>query len=78
MTQKLHNRIDQSGYLSIYCDETRQQKRNLTLALTRMEKLIRNAIILPKKRNQPTPPMPKIEEVAPNNKNNNRKKNKAE
>ncbi|MCB1198142.1 MAG: aminoacyl-tRNA hydrolase [Deltaproteobacteria bacterium] len=55
LTQKLHNRIDQSGYLSIYCDETRQQKRNLTLALTRMEKLIRNAIILPKKR-KPTQP----------------------
>jgi len=48
-------RVDEDGRLLLVSQETRNQKRNLELALERLAALVRQALIVPKKR-RPTRP----------------------
>jgi ribosome-associated protein len=49
------NRLDAEGRLTITCDETRSQSKNLRLACERLAELIRAALVVPKRR-RPTRP----------------------
>ena len=52
---RLSSRLDSEGRLRVDCDETRQQGRNVELALRRMETLLRDGLTEPKRR-RPTRP----------------------
>ena len=47
---RLRNRIDGEGWLRVYSSETRSQFRNRELARQRLEELVREALIPPKRR----------------------------
>lgn len=48
--EKLGNRINKEGVLSISVDDERSQKRNKDIAITRLHELIEEALRVPKKR----------------------------
>jgi ribosome-associated protein len=52
---KLKNRINKDGYLIIASTATRSQAENKQIALEKMLELVRNAVVVPKKR-KPTKP----------------------
>ncbi len=47
---RLANRIDSEGWLRVYSSETRSQFRNRELARQRLEELVRQALVPPKRR----------------------------
>lgn len=53
--KNLKNRINQEDYLYLECGQTRHQKRNLDIALSRMQKIIRQALVRPKPRKKTKP-----------------------
>jgi ribosome-associated protein len=55
LLEKLGNSISQSGHIMVSCSDTRSQKRNLDIACKRMGQLIRNALIVPKRRKATRP-----------------------
>ena len=52
---RLANRLDAEGRVQVSCAETRSQSQNLELALQRLERLLRDALTVRKKR-RPTRP----------------------
>jgi ribosome-associated protein len=55
IVNKLKNRINKDGYLIIKSSETRSQLENKEIALRKMQELVAQSIIVPKKR-KPTRP----------------------
>ena len=55
VTEKLANRINAEGWLTVECEETRSQATNRKRAIERLNELIRAATIPPKRR-RPTKP----------------------
>jgi len=53
--EKLKNKINKEGYLSVKSGKTRSQLENKQIALSRMEDLVAGSLIKPKKR-KPTKP----------------------
>ena len=53
--EKLKNKINKEGYLSVKSGKTRSQLENKQIALSRMEELVAGSLIKPKKR-KPTKP----------------------
>lgn len=49
------NRLDAEGRLTVTCDETRSQSKNLKLACERLAELIRAALVVPKRRRATRP-----------------------
>ena len=55
ITRKLYRRINKDGYLLVRCSETRSQLENKLIAQSKMETLVAESLIEPKKR-KPTKP----------------------
>jgi ribosome-associated protein len=55
LNEKLKNRINKDGILTVKCSETRSQLENKQVAQKKMEGLVAKSLILPKKR-KPTKP----------------------
>ena len=55
LLEKLKNKINKEGYLSVRCSEARSQLENKQIAVGKMEALVAKALIVPKKR-KPTKP----------------------
>lgn len=53
--RRLANRITDAGELVLHVDENRERSRNLELALSRMEEMVKKAIA-PEKKRRPTKP----------------------
>ncbi|KAB7528573.1 aminoacyl-tRNA hydrolase [Flagellimonas olearia] len=52
---KLKSRLTKDGVLQLHCDESRSQHKNRDLVVKRLFDLLKNALIVPKKR-KPTKP----------------------
>lgn len=50
LVRRLGRRIDRRGRLRVVCDEYRQQGRNVKTALLRMERLLADALVTPRRR----------------------------
>lgn len=48
--RKLHNRLTKDGILLLQCEESRSQHKNKELVIKRFLELIKNGLIIPKKR----------------------------
>jgi ribosome-associated protein len=55
LRQRLGSRLDSTGTLRVVAADTRSQAQNRELALHRLAKLVRDALVIPKKR-RPTKP----------------------
>ncbi|PIE22056.1 MAG: aminoacyl-tRNA hydrolase [Planctomycetota bacterium] len=50
LLEKLASRLDQSGELRLTCDETRSQTRNRDIVRARLQRIVDEALKVPKKR----------------------------
>jgi len=62
ITYKLENRINKDGYLIVRSSETRSQLENKEIALKKMQELVAQSLVRPKKR-KPTRPSKAAKEM---------------
>lgn len=55
LQSRLRNRLDGEGNLRVVCSKHREQGRNVAEALSRMESLVREALVRPKRRAKTRP-----------------------
>lgn len=55
LREKLGNRMDGDGRIQVVCDEHRSRHRNIEAALDRLEELLRQALVVQKKRRATKP-----------------------
>jgi ribosome-associated protein len=53
--ERLRTRLDAEGRIRVVCEETRSRRRNVEIALDRMEELLRDAIRRPRPRRKTRP-----------------------
>jgi ribosome-associated protein len=53
--EKLKNKINKDGYLSVKSSETRSQLENKQIAVSKMQQLVEKSLIVPKKRKATKP-----------------------
>lgn len=71
---KLKSKLTKTNVLILFCEETRSQHKNKELAIKRFLSLIKNSLIVPKKRKPTKPSYASIKRKAENKQRNSLKK----
>ncbi|MDP5106607.1 MAG: aminoacyl-tRNA hydrolase [Polaribacter sp.] len=74
LKMKLSSKLTNENLLILFCDETRSQHRNKDLVIKRFLDLLKNSLILPKKRRPTKPSKSSILKNTEKNKRNSLKK----